>query len=182
VANQLDNYPTEVPNDIAYTKDAEKTEAQEFIQDRLAFTRKVLGIVSFQLLVSMGMCVCASYFENFGYYCQQWWMVLISVVSLIFAVIPLYILRTKVPVNYILLMVMTMCEAMLFCSLTAMMTTESVLLSCGVLAVTVSTLFAGALICPSIAKLLIMLVVAAVVGCVVQMCMLIYLFKALWLS
>ena len=169
-----------MPSDIANTK--EKSEVQEFIDDRLSFTRKVLGIVATQLLVSMGICVCASYYENFGYVMQQWWMMMITIIVMVVVIFPLILFRKKVPINYALLFTFTVCEAFVFASLTALLTTESVLVACGVLSATVTCLCGGIVICPSFKKALVFLGVAAVASIVCQIIMLSLLWQALWFS
>lgn len=46
---------------------------QTEFDDQLSFVRKVLGIVSAQLTLTMVVCMCASYYENFGLFCQNIW-------------------------------------------------------------------------------------------------------------
>jgi len=159
--------PTDIQADqLAQSKEGANEEVKEWLQDRRAFVRKVLGIVTTQFALSMYICFCASYYENFGYYCSQWWMALILILVMIPAIIGTFVMRRKVPINYGMLFLFTVCEALLFGSMTAQLTPESVLTAIGVMCATLACLLGGSLIAPSPQKLLIMLIVALAVGVV----------------
>merc|ERR1711990_1277506 len=101
---------------------------------------------------------------------------------MIFALIPLIFLRKRVPINYILLFLFTGCEALMFSAISANLEPQSVLTAIGVLAATLTALFGGALFSPSIKKLIVYLIVALCVGVVMEIVMLVYLFKALFIG
>ena len=80
-----------------------------------------------------------------------------------------------VPTNYILLVIATLAESVFVAAVCQGYTTESVLLSIGVLSVTVLSLFVAALFTPLTPKLAIFLIGGLIVSCLLQLVFLIVL-------
>ena len=77
--------------------------------------------------------------------------------------------RRKVPINYILLAGVTLCESACVCSLTASLEPETTLLALGVCSLTVIILFLAAWSTPATPKLLIYLLIGLVIALIVQL-------------
>jgi FtsH-binding integral membrane protein len=142
--------------------------------EQMGFVRKVLGIVSVQLLVSFVMLIGAalppsdqincphkvqvSYFSapicmnGFAYFSTTLGCQLTAFFVYIFSMIALLCsknLRHSVPINYILLFIFTVSMGFIWAGLTAWLTATSVLLSIGVLVITLLCLFGAALLIPA---------------------------------
>lgn len=84
-------------------------------QDRMGFVKKVYSILFCQLLIS-GICIGLTISnENVCLWMiDNWWIIIIALIfAIIFELLIICIapLRRKVPINYILLLLFTMCEA-----------------------------------------------------------------------
>jgi FtsH-binding integral membrane protein len=142
-------------------------------EDQMSFVRKVLGIVAGQLTITFIMLIGASvtptenancrfinvgYLEkplclnSFGYFSTSLACQLTSFFVYLFSIIALLCsknLRHSVPINYIVLTIFTISMGFIFSGLTAWLTATSVLLSIGVLVVTLLCLFGAALLIPA---------------------------------
>lgn len=92
--------------------------AQEIGQDvhqqlRMGFIRKVYGILSFQLLLTVGICAVMMLDTSIRDYCLNSWALLYAGVIMSFVtLIPLMCCcRKAYPMNFILLLCFTVCEA-----------------------------------------------------------------------
>ena len=84
-------------------------------QDRMGFVKKVYSILFCQLLLS-GICIGLTISnENVCLWMiDNWWLIIIALIfAIIFELLIICIapLRRKVPLNYILLLAFTLCEA-----------------------------------------------------------------------
>ena len=146
---------------------------KEYVDDRLAFVRKVLGIVSFQLALTMTIAMLASSYDVFGMWVSQLWVQIVSLVLLILTIIPLVFLHKSVPINYLLLLLVTCCESVAVAAWTAMFTPESVLLSIFVLSATVLSLFTATLFTPRWEWLIGFMIGGLILSCIGQLIMMI---------
>jgi FtsH-binding integral membrane protein len=111
-------------------------------------------------------------------------MRIVSCLVVIFATIPLAFkpIRRSVPLNYFLLLIITIAQSCSVASFTSLFTTESILLSIGVLCATVVSIFFAALVTPVNVKLLLFLCVGLLVSVVLQLVLLISLMVIGYLS
>lgn len=81
---------------------------------RLGFIKKVFGIVAVQLLVTTLICLIPMFSVTFMTFQRTYWYIVILTAVLSIAILYIIIytkLGRKVPINYILLIVFTLCEA-----------------------------------------------------------------------
>lgn len=76
-------------------------------------------------------------------------------------------LRKSVPANYIMLLIFTLSMAFMIASLTAWLTIASVLMAVGTLAITLTCLFAAALLVPAKPKILMGVLIAVFAACLI---------------
>jgi len=134
--------------------------------------RKVFGIVTFQMLLTFFILMAASYNNTFGLWVQQLWVQLTSLFVYLFSFIPLFCmgnLRKQVPVNFMILFVITVSFSFFFAALTAYITPASLLFCFGILSVSVVSLCAAALVTPITPKLVMFLLVGLFIGCFLQL-------------
>lgn len=158
--------------------------------EQMGFVRKVLGIVTMQLIGSFIIIISASirpssksidncYIYNYGVVClNPFAMICVSVPCQIISVIVYLIslitllvsrnLRHSVPANYILLTLFTISLGFIFAGLTAWITPASVILSIGVLVATLLGLFGSALLIKNKAAALKFVLVGIIAACILQ--------------
>ena len=178
--------------------------------DQMMFVRKVLGIVSGQLLISFIMLIGASVtpsdpancynvrvsyrdsicMNGFGWLSTTVGCQITAFFVYIFTIVALLCsknLRQSVPFNYILLFLFTVSMGFIFAGLTAWLTAQSVLISIGVLVVTLMCLFGAALLIKARAAVLkgILIGVLAAVFLQVTLCLTMvfsgYVGQGLWI-
>ncbi len=118
----------------------------------MGFVRKVLGIVAAQLLFTFIIVISASYSDGFGLFCTSVGCQVTSVLVYFFSLIAIMCskgLRHSVPMNYIVLLVFTLSLAFMIAGITAWLTPASVMLSIGVLALVLTSMFGAYLIIPN---------------------------------
>lgn len=132
--------------------------------------QKVLGIVAVQLTLTLGLAILSSTNYDVGNAVTQLWVQLTALFVALFTLIVLLCvqrLRKQVPVNYILLLVFTLTEALAVSAWTANLTTESVLVCIGVLLASVLSLVFAALVTPHSAKLMKFLGFGLLIGIII---------------
>lgn len=119
----------------------------------------------------------------------QLWLMLVAVAILIVTVIPLACsktLRVKVPINYILVLIITLAECVLVGGVSSLLTIRTVLTGFGMLSFTVSSLFIAAYFAPTNQKLLMYLIVGLITSLVLQIIffVVVFLFSVIpsWLT
>ena len=84
-------------------------------EQRMSFIRKVYGILSFQLMITVGACVVSMKVDKFADYQSDniGLMIAIAVISIIlsFTLFCYISIARKVPLNYIILLIFTNCQA-----------------------------------------------------------------------
>jgi FtsH-binding integral membrane protein len=111
-------------------------EAADFTdkKTRLGFIKKVFGIVAVQLLITTLVCMVPMFIESFKEFQTIHWYIVIltSVLSIAIIYIVVYTkLGRKVPINYILLIVFTLCEAYTVSYIASKYDPETVALAAG---------------------------------------------------
>lgn len=156
----------------------------------MGFVRKVLGIVTMQLIGSFIIIISASirpssksidncYIYNYGVVCLNPFAMfcvslpcqITSVIVYLISLIALLVsrnLRHSVPANYILLTLFTISLGFIFAGLTAWITPASVILSIGVLVATLLGLFGSALLIKNKAAALKFVLVGILAACILQ--------------
>uniref|UniRef100_A0A0M3I3L9 Transmembrane BAX inhibitor motif-containing protein 4 n=2 Tax=Ascaris TaxID=6251 RepID=A0A0M3I3L9_ASCLU len=113
---------------------------------RLGFLRKVLGILSVQLLLTTVCSVTLYLIPNFRYFLQMMpWLVLLLVISSVILLFAVYVNAHIVPLNYMLLAAWTCCQAVTVGFVVSFYDAEMVMEAVGLTAVVVFGLFAYAL-------------------------------------
>lgn len=86
--------------------------AMAHVSIRMRFMRKVFGILAVQLLFTSIIGATFIYTPGLKGVVQQWsWMVLVGFILSIGLLIAMYVKRTEVPTNYILLALWTICQS-----------------------------------------------------------------------
>mmetsp|Transcript_1145 Transcript_1145/g.1150 ORF Transcript_1145/g.1150 Transcript_1145/m.1150 type:complete len:145 (-) Transcript_1145:321-755(-) len=119
---------------------------EDFIESlRLAFIKKVLGIVFIQITFTFGVILLASTNATFGSMMRNWITFTLGIILFLGSIITLFVgnLGKKVPVNYILLSLFTIGESMIVSGSTQDMPTRDIVVAMLVFAVTTMAL-AGA--------------------------------------
>lgn len=154
---------------------------KDYIKDQqVAYVRKVFGIVAVQLVITFASCLWSSFTATpyeynppatYGNFVNTLAVQLTALFVMLFTMIALLCvprLRKQVPVNYILLFIFTMSEALAVSAWTAYLTPESVLIAIGVLMASVVTLAFAALTTPMTAKLARNLIIGLIIGVFIQ--------------
>jgi len=142
--------------------------------DQLSFMRKVLGIVGGQLVVTFVVILCAAasgYGSGFWQFCVSNGCFITCICVYMTTLIVLMCsrqLRHQSPMNYILLFLFTLSMAFMLAGITAWLSFESVLLSIGVLMLTLCCLFGGVMLVPAKPKLIMGMIIAAFCACFLQ--------------
>ena len=137
--------------------------------DQLTFVKKVLGTVATLLTLTFITAVISSASDRLGDKMGQLWLLLTAVAILLVTVIPLACsksLRVIFPINFIMLLIITLAGCVLVGSVSSLVTVRTVLTSIGMLSFTVSSLFAAAYFTPTMPKLLLYLIVGLTVSLV----------------
>lgn len=143
--------------------------------DQLQFMRKVLGIVGGQLFVTFVIILGAA---ASGYGSPFWLFVtsfgcFITCICVYFssliALMCVPSLRHQAPVNYIMLFIFTISMSFMLAGITAWLSFQSVLLSIGVLMLTLCCLFGGVMMVPVKPKLILGLVIACLCAVLLQL-------------
>jgi protein lifeguard len=137
----------------------------------MGFVRKVLGIVSAQLLFTFVIVIAASYSVDFGFFCTSVGCQVTSIIVYLFSLIALMCsrgLRHSVPMNYIVLLVFTASLAFMIAGITAWLTPVSVMISVGVLALVLTCMFGAYLIIPNKAQAAKGLIIAMIAALFIQ--------------
>ena len=96
----------------------------------------------------MGMCIASSAYPGVGNFFKRIDVAIIGIFVLIASVCTLAAsksMRRTVPMNYFILLLLTLAEAASVCAMTADLDTVGVLISCGVFSVTLLCLFGSSL-------------------------------------
>ena len=91
------------------------------------------------------VALMGSYYPNFGAWCRHPATQIVSLVIMCPAMCTLFFVHKKVPLNYGVLSLVTICESIFVASLAAEFETQSVLQAIGAMCVTTGGLFIGAL-------------------------------------
>lgn len=135
----------------------------------MSFVRKVLGIVGFQLVITLGMCIAASMYDSFGDFCGSLPVYITSIFVYLFSFIALFCsrgLRFSVPGNYIMLFLFTVSMGFMISALCAFLTPQSVIMAIGVLALVLSCLFFAMLATPNMAKAVMGVMIGILACCI----------------
>ena len=130
------------------TKEDKASDVLLSLNPRLGFIKKVYGILTFQLIITILLCMVSMVSPSFAYFQQNNPAVMITaaVLSLILVLGLLCFNKCsrRVPFNYIILTIFTLCEAYMVSSICALSDPESVIMAAIMtLGVTVSlTLYA----------------------------------------
>jgi len=140
--------------------------------DQMSFLRKVLGIVGFQLTLTVVIILASSYSYSFGSFCTSigcfitcWFLYLFSLLALFCS----KNLRHSVPMNYIVLTIFTLSMAFMVAGLTAWLSPMSVLMAVGTLAIVLSTLFFAMLATPNKPKAVLGVILGILAACILQL-------------
>ena len=117
---------------------AEDQEEQTFSKDlaknsRMGFIKKVFGIVAVMFTCTAGFVVIPVYSMTMREFCHTTWGIVILVLCILNSLVLMYALgcynavARKVPLNYILLGLFTLCQSYCVAFITAYYTPESVL-------------------------------------------------------
>lgn len=134
------NYPQNDDQDTNVQNNAQSSLIMDddFDRDiRKGFVRKVLGIVSMQMALTLSMAVYSSYNDEFGKLVRHWAVILLSLILMFTSLTSILCLNlTKVvPVNYFLLGLFTLSESIIVSHTTSYYETESVILAIVVLVI-----------------------------------------------
>jgi FtsH-binding integral membrane protein len=112
---QADEYPSQqVPNETVINVNNEELEEKMHDLMRLGFIRKVYGILTLQLLITVALCSLTFIPEVKLFLLTNKFLFWAAMITSFIIIIPLLCfqnLTRKVPINYILLISWTICEA-----------------------------------------------------------------------
>uniref|UniRef100_A0A8R1DL87 Transmembrane BAX inhibitor motif-containing protein 4 n=1 Tax=Caenorhabditis japonica TaxID=281687 RepID=A0A8R1DL87_CAEJA len=110
---------------------------------RIAFLRKVLGIVSFQLLFTIGICAAIYSIPNSNQLMQKHaWIVFPNLFGSIALIIALHVYAREVPLNYVLLAAFTAVQAITMGCVVTLFDAKVVLEAAVITGLVVASLFA----------------------------------------
>jgi FtsH-binding integral membrane protein len=104
----------------------------EHFDEKKGFIQKVLGIVTFQLIVTFFFALIASASSNFGAFCQHPATMAIALVGYIVGVIIALCVSRQVPWNYIGLWMVTISMSLLVSAITSVIDWQIVLAAIGI--------------------------------------------------
>lgn len=162
-------YPVTAPDEIrAQTK---FSMGQQLEEQQHSYIKKVFAIVAVQFSFSTAMCILASYDRSFAMWCAAPAPFGISCVVNIMTFITIYCtpLRKKVPMNYILLLLFTVSETIMFSALCGYIEPSDVIVACACVWMAASSLCLAALLVPITAGLIKGLIISLLIGFVVQL-------------
>ena len=142
-------YPTTVHPDIEKEEEYEwekKWRIDEKLEDQMGFMRKVFGIVSVQMIVTMLAAIGGAVMKDTRMMERNPLLVLVSIALVIGCAMTIFFsveYRRTVPYNYMLLAGLTLGEAFMFAGLTSRMDVQSVLTAIMALAILTSGIFAA---------------------------------------
>jgi len=97
-----------VPEDFQYGTTVENCD----IKIRMSFLRKVYGILTVQLAITVGMCALFLFVEDVKIWVQaNSWLVWVNFIPTILVLVALIFKRKSYPINFILLIVFTLLES-----------------------------------------------------------------------
>ena len=150
------------------------------MEDHVGFVRKVLGIVAAQMALTFLFAVAASVSMPIGNFFRNPSVLIFSAVGLISGVCYLMInkeARREVPKNYILLGLVTVCEAAIIASISADLKVASVFTAIMALCVVTGCLWLAALYTSTRANMQQNLIKAVIASCILDLCLVvIYVF------
>lgn len=141
----------------------------------MSFMRKVLGIVAGQLTLTFIICLGAAASgigSPFWMFCTSLGCFITCVFLYFFSIIALLCspgLRHSFPANYVMLFIFTISMSFMIAGCTAWLTFQSVLLSIGVLMITLMALFSAVMLVPVKPKLIMGMCIAAMAAIVLQL-------------
>lgn len=110
---------------------------------RIAFLRKVLGIVGFQLLFTIGICAAIYHIPNSNTFLQKnAWIVFPNLMGSIALIIALHVYAREVPLNYVLLAAFTAVQALTMGCVVTLFEAKVVLEAAIITGLVVASLFA----------------------------------------
>uniref|UniRef100_A0A1I7URX9 EamA domain-containing protein n=1 Tax=Caenorhabditis tropicalis TaxID=1561998 RepID=A0A1I7URX9_9PELO len=110
---------------------------------RIAFLRKVLGIVGFQLLFTIGICAAIYSIPNSNQLLQKnAWIVFPNLIGSIALIIALHVYARQVPLNYVLLVAFTAVQALTMGCVVTLFEAKVVLEAAVITGLVVASLFA----------------------------------------
>ena len=165
----------------AGTKLGDLSEKEIAEEDRLAFARKVIGIVAGQLAITFAIIIPASLTSSnypnwpggensFGNFCASFGVQLTSIMVYLFSFIAIMCskgLRHSTPGNYIALGIFTLSMAFMVAGCTAYVTPGSLMLVIGILALILGCLWMAVLLTPNMAKAARMVCVGILAACLI---------------
>lgn len=144
----------------------------------MGFVRKVLGIVACQMALTFAFSLAASAFTPVGNFFRHPLTVILCITafmtSICFLICNKHLTR-KVPENYILLGIITVCEASLIATVAAELTETSVLTAIMATSVTTFCLYFAAVFTSTRARMVRNLVYGLIVAFIVDLCLLLFM-------